>query len=267
MAHRTKLTVAYLGGSFHGWQRQRDRHTVQGELERAVAAMTGGLEATVVGAGRTDAGVHAAGQVAHLDLPVRIPPEALVRALNGLLPETIRVRAATAVDGAFHARRSARAKLYSYRARWRPAALPWLGLRCAVVPPVSDPGALERAAALLVGPHDFATFTVPEAAVGPTARTLHRVWTARRRDGLDLHFVGDGFLRYQVRRMVGALLEVGRGQLEHADFERLLAQPMPGAPIRTAPARGLTLERVFYGATPLPGGARLAADLPCDRDR
>ena len=250
MPHRTKLTVAYLGGSFHGWQRQHEQRTVQGELERALAVMTGGLQAAVVGAGRTDAGVHAAGQVAHLDLPVEIPPEGIVRGLNGLLPEEIRVRAAAAVGDAFHARRSALGKLYSYRARWRPSPVPWLGTRCAVVAPVTDPAALTRAAALLVGRHDLASFTVPEAAVEPTVRTLFRVWTAARRDGLDLHFVGDGFLRYQVRRMVGALLEVGRSRLEVADVAHLLADPRPGAPILTAPARGLTLERVFYRPVP-----------------
>jgi tRNA pseudouridine38-40 synthase len=264
MPHRTKLTVAYLGGGFHGWQRQHDRRTVQGELERALTLMTGGLEAAVIGAGRTDAGVHAAGQVAHLDLPVAIPPEGILRGLNGLLTDEIRVRAVAEVGADFHARRSARGKLYSFRARWRPSTLPWLGLRCAVVPPVADFGALAGAAALLVGRHDFATFTVPEAAGEPTERTLYRVWTQRRRDGVDLHFLGDGFLRYQVRRMVGALLEVGRGELAHADFERLLAHPRPGAPIRTAPARGLTLERVFYRTTPLPAGPAPVAEPPLD---
>jgi tRNA pseudouridine38-40 synthase len=266
MAHRTKLTVAYLGGSFHGWQRQRDRRTVQGELERALAVMTGGLEAAIVGAGRTDAGVHAAGQVAHLDLPFKIPPEGIARGLNGLLPDEIRVRAAAAVSTDFHARRSARGKLYSYRARWRPSPLPWLGLRCAAVQPISDPGALALAAALLAGRHDLASFTVPEAADEPTVRTLHRVWIRARRDGLDLHFVGDGFLRYQVRRMVGALLDVGRCQLALADFARLLDDPRPGAPLQTAPARGLTLERVFYRGTSLLGEPALD-ERPQDHDQ
>jgi len=97
-------------------------------------------------------------------------------------------------------------------------------------------------------------------------RTLHRVWIRGRRDGLDLHFVGDGFLRYQVRRMVGALLDVGRGQLALADFARLLDDPTPGAPLRTAPARGLTLERVFYRGTSLRGEAAFDG-RPHDDDR
>ena len=119
-----------------------------------------------------------------------------------------------------------------------------------MVAPVTDPAALARAAALLVGRHDFASFTVPEAAAEPTVRTLFRVRTEARRDGLDLHFIGDGFLRYQVRRMVAALLDVGRSRLAPGDFEQLLAHPQPGAPLLTAPARGLTLERVYYRPAP-----------------
>jgi tRNA pseudouridine38-40 synthase len=253
MPQRTKLIVAYLGGGFHGWQRQHDRRTAQGELERALALVTGGLETGVVGAGRTDAGVHAAGQVAHLDLPVPIPPAGLVRGLNGLLPADLRVRAAARVSDGFHARRSARGKLYTFRARWRPPPVPWLGLRCAVVPPIRDAAALAQAAALLAGRHDFASFTVPEAAAEPTVRALYRISTRLRRDGIDLHFLGDGFLRYQVRRMAGALLEVGRGRLAAGDLERLLAHPQPGAPLLTAPACGLTLERVFYRPLLPPG--------------
>jgi tRNA pseudouridine38-40 synthase len=246
MTTRTKLKVAYLGGPFHGWQRQRDRCTVQGELERALTAMTGGLEAAVVGAGRTDAGVHAAGQVAHVDLAVPIPPEGLVRGLNGLLPEQIRVLSAVPVTGAFHARRSARGKLYTYRARWRPPNLPWNDVRAAVLPPPAAVSALEEAASLLAGRHDFGSFTVPDAAAEPTVRTIFRVEVERRRVGLDVSFIGDGFLRYQVRRMVGALLEIGRGRLEVGAIRRLLDVPRPGAPLPTAPARGLTLERVYY---------------------
>ena len=228
MATRTKLTIAYLGGPFHGWQRQPDRRTVQGEIERALTAMTGGIASTVVGAGRTDAGVHAAGQVAHIDLPSPIPSDGLVRGLNGLLPNEIRIRAAVTVPDAFHARRSARGKLYSYRVRWRPSPLPWVGVRAAVLPHLAAESELARAASVLVGRHDFASFTVPDAAAEPTVRTLYRIRLDRRRAGIDLHFVGDGFLRYQVRRMVAALLEVGRGRLTAVELRRLLDEPFPG---------------------------------------
>ena len=103
---------------------------------------------------------------------------------------------------------------------------------------------------LLIGRHDVASFTVPEAVTPSTDRSLYRVRVRRRRHGIDFDFLGDGFLRYQVRRMVGALLEVGRGRLDEVEFRRLLEHPSPGAPLQTAPARGLTLERVFYRRLP-----------------
>jgi tRNA pseudouridine38-40 synthase len=243
---RIKLIVAYYGDPFSGWQRQPGRRTVQGELERAIATMTGGLSTAVVGAGRTDAGVHAAGQAAHLDLAVDIPPDALLRALNQHLPREIRVRSARPVVDSFHARRSALAKIYSYRARWRSPGLPWLGLNQAVVEEIIDPEAVERSLARLAGHNDMASFTVPELGTESTHRTLFRAWLDHRRGGVDFHFLGDGFLRYQVRRMVGALLDVGRGRMTESDFLELLSRPRPGAPIHTAPARGLTLQRVLY---------------------
>jgi len=248
-----KLTIAYLGDSFLGWQRQPEGRTVQGELERALAAMTKGPQVPIVGAGRTDAGVHAAGQVAHLDLVAPIPAASLRNGLNRRLPREIRVRTARAVSAAFHARRSARAKLYTYRLGFRESRLPWHDMRRAVTPTIADPAALGRALELLPGSHDVASFTVPEAAVVPTQRTLFRVWLRWRRDGLDLHFIGDGFLRYQVRRMVGALLEVGRGRLDVPGFHRLLLKPRPGAPLPTAPPGGLTLEHVWYRPSPRTG--------------
>ena len=138
MAFRTKLVVAYLGTPFHGWQRQRGQRTVQGELERALSACVGGARITVMGAGRTDAGVHAAGQAAHCDIPARIPPSSLVRAVNAVLPSEIRVRSARPVNSLFHAQRSALGKLYTYRLRWSERDLPWLDLRSAAVGAVTD---------------------------------------------------------------------------------------------------------------------------------
>ena len=245
MSARMKLVVAYLGTPFAGWQRQQDQPTVQGELERALAQITGGRAGAVVGAGRTDAGVHAAGQVAHCDLPERLPPAALVRALNAVLPPAIRIRAAARVDPDFHARSSARGKLYTFRASWREPLLPWLGLRVATVAPV-DVDALGAALRILPGTRDWASFTVPEPGPDSTVRTLFRVDLRRRREGFEADFVGDGFLRYQVRRMMGAALEVAGGLRSPEDLRSLTAEPRPGAAIRTAAAGGLSLERVYY---------------------
>jgi len=249
MGQRIKLTVAYSGERFHGWQRQPADRTIQGELERALSILTEGIEISVVGAGRTDAGVHAAAQAAHADVPVSIPMSGLTRGLNGLLPGDVRIRSVVKAAPSFHARRSALGKHYAYRVQWRTPDLPWLGLRTATLPPISDPDSLAEAVALLPGRRDMASFTVPQDM--STVRALHRVWTEPRRHGLHIHFVGGGFLRYQVRRMVGALLDVGRNRLPMDDFKRLLHQPQPGAPVFTAPARGLTLERVFYRDSPL----------------
>jgi tRNA pseudouridine38-40 synthase len=257
---RFALVVAYLGGPFAGWQRQPGRPTVQGELESALRRMTGGTEATVAGAGRTDAGVHASFQVAHLDLPFAIAPEDLVRGLNGHLPAAIRVRAAHPAPPTFDARRSARAKLYVYRAHWGEPRLPWTELRSAVVRPLRDAASFAIALRALPGRRDMASFTVPDPETGSTWRRLFHCRATHHRTGLRLAFLGESFLRYQVRRMVGALLEVGWGRRTLEDFLGLLEAPRPGARVWTAPARGLTLERVYYR---LPG---LAAAAPGDED-
>jgi tRNA pseudouridine38-40 synthase len=256
MGVRAKMTVAYLGTSFSGWQRQENARTVQGDLERCLLKIARGRRVAVVGAGRTDAGVHAAGQVAHFDLPVPIPLEVLPRTLNDRLPPDLRVRSAVSVRGDFHARKSARGKHYVYRVRWRTPDVPWRGLRSAVLPAPAEPEALERLCRGLPGRRDWASFTVPEVARRSTVRTLFRTSTVWRRSGVELHFFGEGFLRYQVRRMAGALLEVGRGRMTEGQFSDLLESPSPGAPIPTAPARGLCLERVYYRSS-----AKLVPDV------
>lgn len=259
MVVRAKLIIAYLGTRFRGWQRQAEGPTVQGELEAALSALVQAPVA-VTGAGRTDAGVHAAGQVAHVDLPGPVPAAALTRGLNARLAGDIRVRAATLVAPDFHARRDAVAKRYVYRLRWRSRSLPWLDLRCAELPPPRDLEGFLAALQVFPGRHDMASFTVPDPGP-PTLRTLDRVVCDRRPSGLDVHFVGPGFLRYQVRRMVGAALEVGSTRRDLCWLVGLLRHPCPGAPIRTAPARGLTLERVYYRA-PRPGVGRVLDSAP-----
>jgi tRNA pseudouridine38-40 synthase len=250
MVQRLKLELAYYGRPFHGWQKQRGQRTVQGELEKALASVFRSGRVQVVGAGRTDAGVHAAGQVVHLGAPGPIPPEALVRSLNGRLPLEIRILSARLVSDTFHARKSAVGKLYTYRARWHAPKLPWLETRSATVPGITDWEGLREALGMLPGRRDWASFTVPEPGKVSTIRTLFQVRCHSRRDGFDLDFLGDGFLRYQVRRLVGALFEVGRGERRVDDLRNLLDHPRPGAPIHTAPATGLCLEHVYYRRCP-----------------
>jgi len=249
MVARTKLTVAYLGDGFSGWQRQSRVRSVQGDLEDALRKVTGGLDVVVVGAGRTDAGVHAAAQAAHLDLPVAIPPEILPKLLNARLAPDVRVRSARFMAADFHARASALGKHYAYRIRWDHPDLPWLGLRSAVLPLVTERQILETVCRRLPGRRDWSSFTVPEVARRGAVRTVHRVEPVWRRSGLEVHVIGEGFLRYQVRRMVGALLEVGYGKMSSDAFFDLLDSPSPGAHIPTAPAKGLSLERVYYRAS------------------
>jgi tRNA pseudouridine38-40 synthase len=243
---RYKLVVAYLGTPFAGWQRQPAQRTVQGELEAALGRMTGGSPPSCVAAGRTDAGVHAAGQVVHFDLPCQIPAADLARALNDHLPPEIRIRSAATAPHGFDARRSARGKRYVYRVAFTPPRLPWSRLRAAVLPPLVEPELLTAAAALLPGRRDMSSFTVPDPETASTRRTLHEARIAWHRSGLTLSFLGDAFLRYQVRRMVGALLEVGWRRRRLDEIRELLDSPRPGARVWTAPARGLTLEKVYY---------------------
>jgi len=254
MAVRMKMTVAYLGTPFHGWQRQLDQRTVQGELEDALGRMLGLPRLVAVGAGRTDAGVHAAGQVAHADLAVRIPSYGMLKALNTYLPPEIRVRQAREVQSSFHARGSACGKVYVYRAAWRGSELPWRGLRTAVVRAPVTWDELEQAVAMLPGRRDMGSFSVPCPELEGHERTLFEARLERRADGLVIRFVGDGFLRYQVRRMVGAVLEVGWGRRGLGELSKLLAEPRPGSSIWTAPARGLTLEKVLYRPLRVTGG-------------
>ncbi len=248
---RLKLTVAYVGTAFAGWQIQAKAparpRTVQEELEKAVAALTGG-HVRVHGAGRTDSGVHAEAQVAHLDLPTPSRPVDWLRAFNALLPQDLSVLAVEKVTEDFHARFSATGKHYAY-------AL-WLA-RCAVPPRLRpfvwecgplDLPAMEEAALHLIGTHDFASFRNAGTDVETSVRTLrsiqreelsplHHIW----------HFQGNGFLKQMVRNLMGLLVSVGRGKTAPAEVPGLLAaQDRTALPSATAPAKGLTLVRVLY---------------------
>lgn len=239
---RIKLTVAYEGTDFSGWQLQPRDRTVQGELESALARILG-MDVRVHGSGRTDSGVHALGQVAHFDCPDAKGGLPWQRALNAILPPDVRVLGAEAVDGEFHARYSARSKTYEYVLWHEPGfCLPqrrrfvW---DCGVL----DFGAMEAAAAELVGEHDFAAFQNVGTPVKSTVRTLTSLI---RSPGITEHetiwrFSGNGFLKQMVRNIMGCLVACGRGRITPLEVRSiLLSRDRSNAPA-TAPAQGLTL--------------------------
>jgi tRNA pseudouridine38-40 synthase len=240
-----RLTVSYRGEAYAGWQRQPNAVTVQEVLETALAGLLG-RPAALVGASRTDAGVHARGQVAHLELPRPFPPSGLVHGTNHRLPADVRVLAARPMPAGFHARKHAAGKEYAYRLRREPVLSPLDDLFAVRADPGLDLAALRAAAARLPGRHDFSAFAL---AGGGHRSPVRRITAAEwEEDGPALTFRvrGDGFLRGMVRSLVGTLLEVGRGRRSVEAFAALLAGGVRGEAGATAPARGLTLERVFY---------------------
>ena len=248
-----RLTLAYDGTDFAGWQAQAEGRgrTVQGTLEDALARLTGGERVAVAGAGRTDAGVHALGQVASFALASAWDPVELLRALNAVLPEDVRALDASSCDEQFHARRSATSKLYRYTLDTGPVQLPTRRRFAGHVPWALDPDAVQAAAALFVGGHDFASLASAGGSVKTTVRTVTRS-EVRREDGRASTWIyeveASGFLRKMVRSMVGAIVEAGRGAWTveglAAALEARDRRPWP-AP---AAARGLTLVRVSYDA-------------------
>jgi tRNA pseudouridine38-40 synthase len=245
LTRRIKLTVEYDGTDFEGWQRQAPPHrTVQEVLELAVAALVG-EHCLVAGAGRTDAGVHARAQVASFVTKAAIPTDGLMRALNAALPPDVAVRDAEEVDPTFDARRSARGKHYVYRIWNRPERSPLHRRVSWHVRHRLDLEAMRRGAAPLLGEHDFSAFR----AAGCTARSPVRILRRLDISGEDLiaiDFEATAFLRHMVRNLAGTLVEVGLAARSPGDIPEILAGRDRTRAGRTAPAKGLTLERVYY---------------------
>lgn len=250
LAPRTwKLSLAYDGTDFAGWQVQPGKATIQGCLERALGRLDDGRVA-VAGSGRTDAGVHALGQVASCSVRHPIPGDGLLKALNRLLPPSIRVTEVVEVPVGFHARHSACAKTYEYRLH-RAAICPPFEARYTYWQPYPlDEAAMCEAAARLDGERDFRSFAsesgnMPES----TVRTVFSSVLERQGDLLVYRVRGSGFLYRMVRNFVGTLLEVGRGRVAATDVEHILAARDRRCAGSTAPACGLFLTSVEYPAS------------------
>jgi tRNA pseudouridine38-40 synthase len=247
MPQRLKLIVAYDGAAFAGWQSQSHRNTVQDNLERAFRKITGKIT-RVHGAGRTDAGVHALAQCAHVDLADRrLSTARWTAALNSLLPPTIRILRCRYVAQDFHARFSAKGKVYRYRI-WSGPILPPLELaRAWHIPAKLDFDVLKAAAAQFVGTHDFAAFAANRGkSETSTTRTIRSIVVGRKGPGLTIEFDGNGFLYKMVRLMVGSMSQAALGKLTVDDIAaRLLSGRANGARL-TVPADGLFLVRVWY---------------------
>ena len=241
-----KLTIAYDGTRFVGWQRQAEGESIQGLLEQVLARFEG-APVTVHGAGRTDAGVHALGQAASVSVAFDHDVRTLARALNAQLPEDVRVLDVSEAPPGFHARFSATAKTYRYQIRAGVVAPPFDRAFVWQLPEALDVGAMDRAARVLLGTHDFSAFQSAGSDTRDAVRTLTRSEVAPGDGGLVRYEVsGNGFLRHMVRAIVGTLVEVGRGRWSAADVAGILAGADRGVAGATAPAHGLVLVRVDY---------------------
>ena len=258
---RIALLLEYQGTAYAGSQLQANAPTVQGAVEAALRTLTG-EHARLALAGRTDAGVHAKGQVASFLTARGYPLQAFVEGLNAHLPADIAVLAAAEVPVAFDVRRQARRRWYRYTVLLRPARPALLRHFAWHLRGPLDVEAMARAAPLFEGEHDFASFTRPELAGRRTLRLVQRCRLQRRGPLLLLDMEANAFLPQQVRRTMGALVELGRGRLSWDELEGLLAHPRPGAAPWAAPPHGLCLMRVYYDQEIFAHAFEEAQDLP-----
>ena len=263
MARNLKITLAYDGAEFHGWQVQPGLPTVQGTLAECILRLTG-EDVLPQGSGRTDAGVHALGQVASVQLENPMPERNLVVALNDILPESIRISSVEVAPESFHARHSAKAKTYRYRIYRGDICPPFLARYVCHDPYPMNEEALMRASAHIVGTHDFTSFAASDpdrsarlaeiaddndasrCGKATNVRTIHSSQWVRTSDELIYTVRGDGFLHHMVRNLAGTFLLVGKGSLKIADVPAILEARNRSAAGPTAAACGLYLVSVEY---------------------
>lgn len=246
MLKNFKLTIEYDGSSYHGWQRQKNERTIQGEIENALKIMTG-KKIVLTGAGRTDAGVHAFGHTANFRCDTHLAADVFQKGLNSLVPKDIVIRECQEADENFHARYDAKSKIYNYRIlnRTIPAAIyrqyAWF------IQKKLDIGAMRSAIDHIIGTHDFKAF---EGAGSPRSNTIRCIMKAdlieKDTDYLVFEIEGDGFLRFMVRNIVGTLVDVGFCKITPDDFKRILFSKDRNLASPTAPSHGLFLMQVRY---------------------
>ena len=243
---RVKLVVAYDGTAYHGWQIQPETVTVESVLNRAICELTG-EEVQVIGASRTDAGVHALGNVAVFDTDSKIPPEKFSFALNQRLPEDVIIQSSEEVSADFHPRHHNCRKTYEYTILNRKFALPEYRHTAYFYYGLLDVEKMQMAADAFVGEHDFAAFCSAGAQVKSTVRKIYSLQVIRESEDLiKIRVQGNGFLYNMVRIIAGTLIQVGQGQLEVSNIPDIISSCDRGQAGPTAPAQGLKLMEIAY---------------------
>ncbi|HTG02275.1 MAG TPA: tRNA pseudouridine(38-40) synthase TruA [Nitrospirota bacterium] len=243
-----RLTLEYDGTQYHGWQSQKGtgRATIQDALEQSLFSLTG-VRITTAASGRTDARVHALGQVVNFHTTSRIPAASWAPALNQLLPHDIRVTASGEADEHFHARHSATGKVYTYRILNRPAQTALARNYCWHIPQALDLRKMRKAAVCLLGKHDFSAFRGSGCAAKNPVRTITSLKIGKRLDFVELKVEADAFLQYMVRNITGTLVEAGLGRFRPEGVRDILLSRDRTKAGKTAPPQGLFLTAVHYG--------------------
>jgi len=241
-----KLTIEYDGGRYLGWQVQPKGLTLQGVLEEKLSYLTG-EKIALLGSGRTDAGVHALGQVAHFKTRCELDALTIQRALNSLLPSDILIQNVEEVDEGFHARRNSKSKIYEYRILNRPLRSVFQRGTAWHIPQSLNLAEMKKATRSLLGEHDFSSFQSVGSPKKTAVRRVTRAEWRQSRDGFLLFEIeANGFLKQMVRAIVGTLVEVGKGRISCEEFQKILESRDRKKAGPTAPARGLFLQAVKY---------------------
>ncbi len=246
MTRNIRMTLEYDGSNYHGWQRQKNGLSIQQVLEEKIAVMTG-ESARVIGSGRTDAGVHALGQVAHFRTGSSIAAFSLRNGLNSLLPADIAIRDLREMDASFHARYDAKSKIYLYRIHNRPVRPALFRHYAWFVPVRLDLGMMRESASLFEGTHDFSSFCSTHTDAPDRIRTINGIRIEADASSLiRIEIEADGFLRYMVRGIVGMLVDAGRGKRTLPELRQIMEAKDRRCGGITAPAHGLFLKEVRY---------------------